>query len=106
MVEAGCEVGQRSSFQPVMCFSFVGSPAEECQGPMRFDLSLAVCLSLCVSVCSSRVSIDPRRVESGDGAVARGHASRWSSVLVFPKEASKCGFSYQGIQIIQFNLLI
>lgn len=40
----------------------------------------------CVSLC---VSIDARRVESGDGAVARRYASGRSAVSVLPQEASK-----------------
>ncbi len=46
--------------------------AEECRGSAGRELPLALTFWVCVymSVCSSFVSIDPRRVESGDGAVA------------------------------------
>lgn len=53
---------------------------------------LALLLRLCLSACSSCVSIDPRCVESGDGAVTGGHASCWSSVSVLSQEASKSRF--------------
>lgn len=46
-----------------------------------------VCVQLLI--CSSCVSIDPRHVESGDGAVAEWYASCWSSVCVLSQEASK-----------------
>ena len=49
--------------------------------------SLCVCVR--VSKCRSCVSIDPRRVESGAGAVAGRHAPRRSSVGVLSQEASK-----------------
>lgn len=44
-----------------------------------------------VSVCFSCVSIDARRAEGGDGAVAGRYASGRSSVSLLPQEASKSG---------------
>lgn len=90
MTPPGVNPKQLLSFQPATCFS-LNSFTAECQGLAGCELSIAVCLWL--SLCSSCVSIDPRRVESGDGTVARRDATHWSVVSVFPEEASKCRFS-------------
>lgn len=48
------------------CATANGSTSEECQGPAGCEFPLC----LCMAMCPSCVSIDPWRVESGDGAVA------------------------------------
>lgn len=107
MTRGRCEMSLWSSFQPVMCFG----KRLCCWGMSRRETHLALplcacahaCVCQCVSLC---VSIDARRVESGDGAVARRYASRRSAVSVLPQEAGKSRREkiwHRLIQLIRFH---